>query len=82
MFTIPGKRASASHNADRLMTELSKVEGQLRTWIGLSEINARLFREDPISAMRSAGLSIEDDLICELEMIMRGIATKLSSSSR
>jgi hypothetical protein len=77
MFTIPGKRAAGSHNADRLMTELGKVEGQLKSWISRSETNARLFREDPISAMRSAGLSIEDDLICELEMIMRGIAIKL-----
>jgi hypothetical protein len=77
MFAIPGKRAAASHAADRLITELGKVEGQLKNWISQSETNAQLFRKDPISAMRTAGLSIEDDLICELEMIMRDIAKKL-----
>jgi hypothetical protein len=77
MFAIPGKRAAASHVADRLITELGKVEGQLKNWISQSETNAQLFRKDPISAMRTAGLSIEDDLICELEMIMRDIAKKL-----
>jgi hypothetical protein len=77
MFAIPGKRAAALRKTDRLMTELGKVEGQLKLWISRSDMNAQLFREDPISAMRSAGLSIEDDLICELEMIMRDIAKKL-----
>jgi hypothetical protein len=77
MIPIPGKRTAASHKTDRLMSELGKVEGQLQTWIRRSEKNARLFREDPASAMRSAGLAIEDDLICELEMIMNGIARKL-----
>jgi len=59
------------------MTELGQVEGQLQSWISRSETNAQLFRKDPVSAMRSAGLSIEDDLICELEMIMRDLAKKL-----
>ena len=78
MFAIPGKRGVGSSRTDRLMTELGKVEGQLKLWISRSETNAQLFRKDPISAMRSAGLSIEDDLICELEMIMRDIAKKLT----
>ncbi|HKT51134.1 MAG TPA: hypothetical protein VJV96_12585 [Candidatus Angelobacter sp.] len=53
------------------------MEGQLQHWISRSDENARLFRKDPVAAMRAAGLAIEDDLICELEMIMRGIAQKL-----
>jgi hypothetical protein len=77
MFAIPGKRSAASRKTDRLLTELGKVEGQLQVWISRSEKNAQLFRKDPISAMRSAGLSIEDDLMCELEMIMRDIAQRL-----
>jgi hypothetical protein len=77
MFALPGKRAAVLRKTDRLMTELGKVEGQLQSWISRSETNAHLFRKDPVSAMRSAGLSIEDDLICELEMIMRDIAKKL-----
>jgi len=52
MFAIPGKRAATSHAADRLITELGKVEGQLKNWISQSETNAQLFRKDPISAMR------------------------------
>lgn len=59
------------------MAELGKVESQLQLWINRSEDNARLFRQDPVTAMRAAGLAIEDDLICELEMIMGGIARKL-----
>jgi hypothetical protein len=30
-----------------------------------------------VAAMREAGLEIEDDLICELEQLMGGIAAKL-----
>lgn len=77
MFIQPGRSAAAATESDRLMNELGKVEGQLQLWISRSEKNARLFREDPVAAMRAAGLGIEDDLICELEIIMRGIAQKL-----
>ncbi|MGE5325010.1 MAG: hypothetical protein ACM3SW_19235, partial [Actinomycetota bacterium] len=67
----------ARQNADRLMAELDKVEAQLQVWINRSEKNARLFRRDPVAAMRAAGLALEDELICELEMIISGIARKL-----
>lgn len=77
MMFIQPRRAAAVAESDRLMNELGKVEGQLQHWISRSEMNARLFREDPIAAMRAAGLAMEDDLMCELEMIMRGIANKL-----
>jgi len=59
------------------MQELNRAEGQLQLWIASSGRNAQLFRTDPIAAMRAAGLEIEDDLMCELEAIMRGIASKL-----
>jgi len=59
------------------MRELTKAEGQLQRWIANSRGNAQLFRRDPMAAMRAAGLEIEDDLMCELEAIMRGIAQKL-----
>jgi predicted TIM-barrel fold metal-dependent hydrolase len=77
MFTQPRRSAAAATESDRLINELGKVEGQLQHWISRSDENARLFRKDPVAAMRAAGLAIEDDLICELEMIMRGIAQKL-----
>lgn len=75
MFALPPRHAATE--ADRLMNELGKVESQLQHWISKSDKNARLFRKDPVAAMRAAGLAIEDDLICELEMIMIGIARKL-----
>jgi hypothetical protein len=77
MFAISRKPAAGRQRADRLIEELGKVEGRLQHWINRSESNARMFREDPIAAMRAAGLEIEDELICELERIMHGIATKL-----
>lgn len=77
MFATPRKIAVARQNADRLMAELDKVEAQLQVWINRSEKNARLFRRDPVAAMRAAGLALEDELICELEMIISGIARKL-----
>jgi hypothetical protein len=76
MFVIPQKPA-ASRKADRLITELGRVEARLQQWIGSSAANARLFSTDPLAAMRSAGLDMDDELMCELEMIMGGIARKL-----
>lgn len=76
MSALP-RRFAAATETDRLMDELGKVEGQLQHWISRSEKNARLFRKDPIAAIRAAGLAMEDDLMCELEMIMGGIAKKL-----
>ena len=77
MIPTPRKPAAVRQNTDRLMTELGKVENQLQLWINRSERNARLFRRDPVAAMRAAGLALEDELICELEVIMGGIARKL-----
>lgn len=71
------KPALAKQKTDRLMTELGKVESHLQLWISRSEENARLFRQDPVAGMRAAGLAIEDELICELELIMGGIARRL-----
>ena len=62
---------------DRLLANLNKVEQDLKKWIGDSKKNADLFRRDPLSAMRAAGLDLEDDIMLELEMITRSIARKL-----
>jgi hypothetical protein len=62
---------------DRLLNHLSKVERDLQKWIGNSKKNAELFRRDPLSAMRAAGLDLEDDIMLELEMISKSIAKKL-----
>lgn len=77
MFVAPRKSAAVAPKSDRLMAELGRVEARLQQWIGQSNENAQLFRRDPISAMRSAGLDLEDELICELERLMSGIASRL-----
>jgi hypothetical protein len=72
----PPRRSVVTRRPDRLVDELDRVEGPLQTWIAASGRNARLFRQDPMAAMREAGLEIEDDLLCELEQLMSGIAAK------
>lgn len=59
------------------MNELVRVENRLQQWIAGSSKNARWFRRDPIGAMRAAGLGMDDELMCELDMIMSGIAQKI-----
>jgi hypothetical protein len=76
MFVIP-RRNVVPRNPDRLVAALGRHERRLQAWIAASEQNGRLFRLDPVAAMRVAGLEIEDDLICELEQLMGGIAAKL-----
>jgi len=56
---------------------LSKIELDLQKWMGDSKKNADLFRRDPLGAMRAAGLNLEDDIMLELEMIIKAIARKL-----
>jgi hypothetical protein len=77
MFVAPRKSPAVAQKPDRLIKELGRVEAHLQQWIGKSAANARLFSQDPIRAMRSAGLDIDDELICELERLMSGIARKL-----
>ncbi len=77
MFVVRRKLTAAAQKPDRLISELGRIEARLQQWIGRSAANARLFSRDPIRAMRSAGLDIEDELICELERLMVGIARKL-----
>ena len=75
MFATP-RRNTTPRRPDRLVAELDKFEGRLQAWIAASDRNARLVRVDHIAAMREAGLAIEDDLMCELEQLMGGIAAK------
>lgn len=74
---LASPRRNVSHrNQDRLVAELGKFEGRLQTWIAASGKNEHFFRSDPIAAMRAAGLEIDDDLMCELEQLIGGIAAK------
>lgn len=56
---------------------MERVEEQLQDWLRRSPENARLFRRDPLAAMQTAGLNIDDEIILELERIMASIARKL-----
>lgn len=79
MRTFP-RRVAVQEQQDRLMHELDRVEVRLQQWIASSPQNARWFRRDPIAAMRAAGLGIDDELMCELDLIMSGIARKVRKS--
>lgn len=68
---------SKIHPRHRLISQLESVESALQHWIDSSPENARFFRQDPMAAMRSAGLNIDDDILLELELITRDIARKL-----
>jgi len=56
---------------------MERVEIQLQDWLQSSPENARIFRSDPLAAMRAAGLDIDDEIMLELERIMSSIARKL-----
>lgn len=56
---------------------MERVEAQLQNWLQSSPENARLFRIDPLAAMRAAGLDIDDEIMLELKRIMSSIARKL-----
>lgn len=62
---------------DRLLRQLESAERALQSWIASSPANGRFFRQDPIAAMRAAGLNIDDDILLELELITSAIAKKL-----
>lgn len=80
MLPIP-RRSSTRQQSNRLIRELGRFETHLQNWIATSEKNALWFRRDPLAAMRAAGLDIDDELLCELETLMGGIARKLKTST-
>ncbi|HEY5027030.1 MAG TPA: hypothetical protein VIK39_01355 [Candidatus Angelobacter sp.] len=71
------RRKPPAAGPDRLLDHLTKVERDLKKWIGSSSKNAEWFQRDPLGAMRAAGLNLEDDIMLELEMITRSIAKKI-----
>jgi hypothetical protein len=71
------RRKTPPPGPDRLLDRLNKVERQLQKWISSSPENAEQFRRDPLTAMRAAGLNLEDDIMLELELITNTIARKL-----
>ncbi len=71
------QRRTNSAEPDRLISQLEDVEQALQIWLSNSEENVKLFRRDPIAAMRAAGLDIDDEILLELEQITSDIARKL-----
>lgn len=71
------RRKTPPAGPDRLLAELDKVEQKLQKWTKSKPENAEWFRRDPLSAMRAAGLNMEDDIMLELEIITKAIAKKL-----
>ncbi len=76
-MTKTKKTRGRSKQPDRLLRQLEDAEDALQRWIRSSPANASFFRQDPIAAMRAAGLNIDDDILLELEVIASTIAKKL-----
>jgi hypothetical protein len=62
---------------DKVISELEKAEARLQDWLEASKDNAALFRRDPVTALRLAGMDLEDDIMLEIETILDDIAKKL-----
>jgi hypothetical protein len=62
---------------DPLLQALLNCESRLTAWLSESVLNAELFRHDPLVAIRTAKLGIDEGLLDELEETVTGIALKL-----
>lgn len=71
------KKNSKQPQPDPLISELEKIETRLRLWLAESKENAQFFRNDPVAALRTAGVDLEDETMMELEIIAASIARKL-----
>jgi hypothetical protein len=67
-------------HADPLLRALQDCEARLHNWIHGSPKNASLFQQNPAEALRAADLKLDEDLLCELETLMSGIAKKLNAA--
>jgi hypothetical protein len=64
---------------DPLVQVLLNCESRLSAWLSESELNAELFRRDPLAAIRAADLGVSEGLLTELEQTVTGIALKLKA---
>lgn len=67
-------------NADPLLRALHDCETRLHTWLQGSPKNASLFEQNPAEALRAAELNLDEDLLCELQTLLSGIARKLNAA--
>lgn len=62
-----------------LMKELGAREPSLLAWLESSARNRRWFRADPLTAIRAAGLGLDEKMLAQLDLITRSIAFKIRS---
>jgi predicted component of type VI protein secretion system len=62
---------------DPLIQALLDCETRLRAWINESALNADLFRRDPLTAIRTANVGVDERLLSEFEETVTRIALKL-----
>jgi len=62
---------------DPLIQALLDCEPRLRAWIDESALNADLFRRDPLTAIRTANVGVDECLLSEFEEMVTRIALKL-----
>jgi len=67
-------------HADPILRALQDCEARLHHWIQGSPKNASLFQQNPAQALRAAGLNLDEDLLCELETLISGIAKKIEAA--
>jgi hypothetical protein len=61
---------------DPLVQVLLNCESRLSAWLSESELNAELFRRDPLAAIHAADLGVSEGLRIELEQTVTGIELK------
>ena len=67
----------SAHQNDRLLQALTLHEPELNRWLNSAPANRIFFLEDPVSAVRAAGLGISEELLREFQELMNGILDKL-----
>jgi len=68
--------------AERLLEWFQNNAPELHSWIQQSELNARWFARDPVAAIFCAGLQLDDELVCELEMAAQAIGHRRAAPCR
>jgi hypothetical protein len=73
---IPGNLVTVK-KIDPLIQALLDCESRLRAWINESPLNADLFRRDPLIAIRTANVGVDERLLSEFEDTVTRIARKI-----
>jgi predicted component of type VI protein secretion system len=61
---------------DPLIQALLDCESRLKAWLNESSVNANLFRRDPLTAIRTANVGVDERLLREFEDTVTRIARK------